>query len=272
MITDAEFRATPYVRGVLNYIDPAAPEAVMNDTEREKVRMNLVAHEVEIHDARAVQDRLGLDSTGFALQRQRSDVRDFFDPREVEACYLPETAEQVRRLTGAVHVLPFGAAVRNAREAKPLHPPVLNVHIDYDEPTVRSKAADMLPTDQKHLLDGRIMLINVWRPISPVESMPLALCDARSVTAADPFPWQLQGSVSGLATAAGYNVAHNPAHRWFYASAMRPDEVLAFRRCDTRPGAPQGTAHTAFVDPTSAPDAPGRQSIEVRIIAFMGTS
>ncbi len=50
---------------------------------------------------------------------------------------------------------------------------------------------------------------------------------------------------------------------------MRPDEVLLLKCFDTaRDGRARWTAHTAFDDPTSPPDAAPRQSIETRTIAF----
>ena len=37
---------------------------------------------------------------------------------------------------------------------------------------------------------------------------------------------------------------------------------------DSDPGRARFTAHTAFDDPTSRPDAPARESIEVRTLVF----
>lgn len=269
MIDRSQLATAPFVLGTVNYIDRDRPEAVMNDTQRERVRMHLVPEEVHIHDARAVLPHLGLDTTGFTVIHHTTRVRDFFDPQQVRGTFYPEAAEVVRQITGAVHVEVFGEAVRNARDDKPANPPVLNVHVDYDEATVRAKAAAMLPDDKKHLLLGRIMLVNLWRPITPVQSMPLAVCDASSVARSDLFPCELQGARTGTAGATGLNVAFNPQHRWFYVPDMQPQEMFVFRLCDTRQDAPQWTAHTAFHDPRSAPGAPGRQSIEVRTLAFL---
>jgi hypothetical protein len=48
---------------------------------------------------------------------------------------------------------------------------------------------------------------------------------------------------------------------------MQPDEVIAFKLFDTGNPKWQMTAHTAFVDPTSAPGSPKRQSYEIRTLA-----
>ncbi len=50
---------------------------------------------------------------------------------------------------------------------------------------------------------------------------------------------------------------------------MQPDEVIAFRLFDTGNPNWEMTAHTAFVDPTSRPDAPKRVSFELRTIAVL---
>ena len=58
----------------------------------------------------------------------------------------------------------------------------------------------------------------------------------------------------GVPNAAGYNLAHNPNHRWCYVPSMRPEEALVFKLCDTDEDRVQWSAHTAFDDPTSPPD------------------
>ena len=50
---------------------------------------------------------------------------------------------------------------------------------------------------------------------------------------------------------------------------MRPEEILAFKLFDSETGRVQWTGHTAFDDPTSAPDAEPRQSLEIRTISFV---
>jgi hypothetical protein len=49
---------------------------------------------------------------------------------------------------------------------------------------------------------------------------------------------------------------------------MQPDEALVFTLIDSDPSGAQWGGHTSFDDPTSAPDAKPRQSIEVRTIAY----
>ncbi|KAK3070241.1 hypothetical protein LTR53_010782, partial [Teratosphaeriaceae sp. CCFEE 6253] len=71
-------------------------------------------------------------------------------------------------------------------------------------------------------------------------------------------------------------VAANEQHKFYYMKDMTPDEVMLLKCFDSRgegmPGGREGlavrTPHTAFVDPNTPSDAPGRQSIEVRCLVF----
>jgi len=73
-----------------------------------------------------------------------------------------------------------------------------------------------------------------------------------------------------------YSVAPNPAHKLYYYKDMTPDEVMFIKCFDSwSEGKPNGkkglaalTPHTAFEDPQTPKDAPGRQSIEVRALVF----
>jgi hypothetical protein len=66
-----------------------------------------------------------------------------------------------------------------------------------------------------------------------------------------------------------YRLKYNPNHRWFYFPQMRRDEAIVFTVYDSRnDGRARFTPHTSFDDPTSPPNAPPRQSIEMRAFAF----
>ena len=51
-----------------------------------------------------------------------------------------------------------------------------------------------------------------------------------------------------------------------HVPAMRPDEVLVFKQLDSRPDLAFVCPHTSFEDPTTLPDAPPRQSIDIRFL------
>jgi hypothetical protein len=127
---------------------------------------------------------------------------------------------------------------------------------------------DLLPAEEAEArLQRRFIEVNVWRPITgPVQSWPLALCDAQTLDMKDfvaserRFPDRI-GEI--------YAVKYNPRHRWFYFSQMAREEVVFIKCFDSaRDGRARLSAHSAFVDPTTPVDAPARESIEVRTLAF----
>jgi len=72
-----------------------------------------------------------------------------------------------------------------------------------------------------------------------------------------------------------YAVQPNDNHHFFYMKDMTPEEVMLIKCFDSysevnsdRKGIAAYTPHTAFVDPQTPADAPGRQSIEVRALVF----
>ncbi len=140
------------------------------------------------------------------------------------------------------------------------------VHIDQSYRASLSRVEHHLPSDAAALLQGRVQIINVWRPIRTVQRDPLAVADARSVPDADLVPTPLiypgrQGET--------YQVRHNPGHRWFYKSGLSPGEVLLIKCFDSKvDGRARRVPHTAFVDPEAGEDVPARESIEVRALVF----
>lgn len=124
-----------------------------------------------------------------------------------------------------------------------------------------------LPAEEaSELLKGRVQIINVWRPIKTVECDPLAVADAHSVVEEDLVPI---GLIYPTRKGETLNVRHSPAHRWYYKKGLTPEEVLLIKCFDSKvDGRARRVPHTAFVDPTSKPDAPSRESIEVRCLVF----
>lgn len=49
---------------------------------------------------------------------------------------------------------------------------------------------------------------------------------------------------------------------------MEADQAYVFKCYDSDKSGVRFTPHTAFVDPTTPPDAPPRESIEVRALVF----
>jgi hypothetical protein len=62
---------------------------------------------------------------------------------------------------------------------------------------------------------------------------------------------------------------YSPQHRWWYFPRMTPDQVILLKTYESATdGRARFVGHCAFEDPTTLPDAPMRESIEVRTMAF----
>lgn len=226
---------------------------------------------VTMHNGRPQAGEFALDTHGFRFVGHDTRVRDFFDPEEVRTRYYAEMEALVKAETGASRVVVFDHTLRTAddafREQHKIREVVQRVHNDYTEWSARQRLRDVLPDEADDLLTRRFAIVQVWRPIRlPVESYPLAICDARSVR-----PDDMVISERRYPNRIGqtYAITYNPAHQWFWFPRMRRDEALVFKVYDSMTdGRARWTAHTAFADPTSPADPKPRESIEIRTLAL----
>jgi len=274
-IQDRAHTESRVVNALLNYLAEATPKPVNYTYEPPagvprrtgKYLEQLVA----IRDGREVLGELSLDVNGFMLRPHETAVKDFYDPDEVKSVYYSEVERLLKRVTGAERVLVFDHIVRNRvlaeRGEKGAREPAKFVHNDYTLKSAPRRVRDHLPEEADRLLKNRFAEINVWRAIrGPVESSPLALCDALSIGADDAVPIDLvyRDRVGEI-----YGFLYNPKHRWYYFPRMTPNEAILLKCYDSKDdGRARFTAHTSFDDPNSPPNAAPRESIEVRALLF----
>lgn len=227
---------------------------------------------VTVHDGRSMVDRFSLDRQGFVFVKHETKVKDFYDEAELRSVYYPEMERLVKETSGASRVLVFDHTLRaeddSTREEKKVREPVRRVHNDYTEWSGPQRVRDLLPAGEaEELLQHRFAVIQVWRPIRrPVRTAPLAIADAESLAPKDMIVTERRypDRVGEI-----YHITYNPGHRWFYFPNMQRNEALVFKCYDSeKDGRARWTAHAAFEDPTSPPDAPARESIEIRTLAF----
>ena len=264
------------VEASLNYIAEASAKPVYYAYEPPagvpRQTGNFIAQAVSIRDGRALIGELSLDRQGFEVKQHQSAVKDFYDPEEVAKVYYPEVERLLKEATGASKVVVFDHQVRNLtlarRGEKNAREYGKIVHNDYTAKSGPRRVSDHLtPAEADERLRHRFAEINVWRPIrGPVESSPLAVCDARSIEPQDFVPSDL---VYRDKVGETYRFKYNPNHRWFYFPYLQRNEVILLKCYDSKEdGRARFTAHTAFEDPSSAPDAAPRESIEVRALVF----
>jgi hypothetical protein len=229
---------------------------------------------IDVADARSLAERPALDGAGFALEKHRTSVADFYDPAAVERVYYAEITALLKRATGAAEVHVFDHTLRVEDEGKRrMHRtrlPVTVVHNDYTERSALQRVRDVLaPDTAERLLAGRFAIVNVWRSFgASAERLPLAVADGRTVLESDYVAVDL---VYPDRTGEVYYTAHSGGQRWFYFSRMQPDEALLFKCFDSaRDGRTRYTAHTAFANPHAPAETPPRESIEVRTLLSFG--
>jgi hypothetical protein len=228
-------------------------------------------HPMTMRNGRPHIGRFTLDGDGFRFVRHDTRMRDFFDEAEIKRVYYPEMEALVAAESGAKRVVVFDHTLRTAddalREQKKIREVVRRAHNDYTEWSGPQRVRDLLPDQAEDLLKRRFAIIQVWRPIRhPVETHPLAICDARTVSPKD-FVISERRYPNRIGQT--YVITHNPVHQWYWFPRMARNEALVFKVFDSsKDGRARWTAHTAFDDPTSPPNARPRESIEIRTLAF----
>jgi hypothetical protein len=263
------------VNARLNYLADATPKPVnyAYDPPAGVPRRSgkYVEQSVVVRNGRTTLNKLSLDTNGFVLTEHETAVKDFYDPDEVKSVYYPEVERLLKRVSGADRVVIFDHIVRNPllaeRGEKGARAPAKFVHNDYTFKSAPRRVRDLLPQEADRLLKNRFAEINVWRAIrGPIESSPLALCDARSLRTEDIVPIDLvyRDRVGEI-----YGFLHNPKHRWYYFPQLEGSEPILLKCYDSMDdGRARFTAHTSFDDPNSPPNAAPRESIEVRALVF----
>ena len=233
-------------------------------------------HEMSVRDGRYRADSFSVDKEGFALDNFTTSFEQWDDNAAVVDSFYPEVVEYLKKKEGATRVLVFDHTIRSKTNAsKKLtdqtdtskRAPVMLVHCDYTSESGPLRVQQLLGEEAKDLLSRRVAFFNVWKPIRRVvEEHPLAMCDVTSSPPSDFFKLYLRYRDRN---GENYVMRHNPAHKWWYFPKMTPDQVILLKTFDSATdGRARFVGHSAFHDPTSPQNAPYRESVEIRTIAF----
>jgi hypothetical protein len=272
------FSSLTGVRAALNYLVPNGerPYSYQYDPPpgRPLRSGNYQPQVVTIANGR-LQPDAELDVEGYTFVKAPTAIDDFYAEGALPTAYYPEVERVVAEATGASLVIAFDHNIRNGgglhgdRPGRPagIREPVARVHNDFTLKSAPERARRVLGDDAAdRLLQRRYAFINLWRPIrEPLVDQPLAVCDARSVAHGDLIAQDL---IYRDRVGETYAVAHNPAHRWVYFPEMRREEALLIKCFDSADDRARLAPHSAFADPSTPADAPPRESIETRTIAF----
>ncbi|KAK9494193.1 putative methyltransferase [Lipomyces doorenjongii] len=227
---------------------------------------------VAISDIRGQEDQISLDRDAFRVLRginSQTTYETFNSDEEIRQVYYPEVENLLlQQVPGAHTIILFDHTIRRV-ESNAARQPVNQAHANQTtrsaELRLRRHIADQ-GKEADELLRGRYRIINVWRPINgTVESSPLAFASATTTSDVDfvaieqRYP-DFNGEIMG--------VKYNPAMEWKYCSGLENNERVLLKCSDTQAGVVSRVAHSAFVDPRTAVNAKGRESIEVRALVF----
>jgi hypothetical protein len=226
---------------------------------------------VHIRDMRTLTGELSLDEQGFELLQVETAVDDLYDDDAIDTVYDREIEALLKDHMAADRVVVFDRTRRSDNPEGAVNPdgqrgPADRVHVDYTVASGPVRAGDAIGADEVERVlsaGGRIVQVNVWRPITgPVERSPLALADAKSVAeaelvATDQRFFDRTGEI--------YQLAHGNGQRWYWASEMSRDEVILIKGWDSMDdGRARFTPHGAFELPGQESVSKPRESIEIR--------
>ncbi len=234
-----------------------------NDASRDVLEINV--QPMRLVDGRA--ESPSLDVQGFCIVDHPCDVT-------IPNVHAESIVELLTRQTGADAVRVTAPGVQRFSEKSPMvgtlnnSRPARFAHVDVSDATAAIFADRSKPEGRTI---ARSAHYNIWRCLTPPpQDVPLAVCDARSVKSDDLIladavfdevgkpDWSFEGIV----------VAHNPAHRWHWFANMHDREALIFKTHDSNRQFAHCVPHVAFDDPNCPIDAPARNSIEMRAIAY----
>jgi hypothetical protein len=246
--------------------------------------------ELDILDGRTAE-LAGWEDCGFELVEHESAVAGW-DDDEIVAVHHRECEELARRLTGCDAAL-VSSHIRRGPEHAQRHQdlaPITFVHSDfaigYDDLVRRSYVqphrdglASALErsgwTGDDVMRATRLVILQFWRNLGPAKmDLPLAWCDARTVSPADARPIPVSdyaGSGVDFEALAVLAPTEPSPYRWYAFPELGPDEVVVFRTYDTERverGETWFTPHSAFRDPDVEIGRPARSSIELRAICL----
>ncbi len=262
-------------RGTLTFLAENSPPPIYRPSvggaeARLDVSGTYEEREVAILDGRKSSETYRLDQHGFQLLRHESSVTDIYDVDQRSRLYEAECREIVAVATGATRVHCFDHTLRSGdadrREKMGIREPTAIIHNDYTPRSGPQRVRDIMKDEAEELLQKPFAIINVWRPIRPVESFPLTVCDAQTVN-----PETLVAAERRAKNRIGelYMVRFDSEQRWIYFPDMTANEVLLIKTYDSREdGRSRWCIHTALDDQDAKPDSAPRESIETRVFAF----
>ena len=234
---------------------------------------------ITIHDLRGRESSVNLDKNGFEVAKYEGSIQeDFEEESEAQRIYFEEISNLLKKRLGAsrVYICHHAFRSRNAVLADEqcndsYRNPVFYPHVDADAATAETWVDDCLGEEEsKEVRKKRFQMINVWRPLgtNPITHKPLTICDYSSIDIKNDIQPLTIRRTDHVATARTISPSAQNAHKWYYLSAMRPDEMFVFKNFDSKPDVAQFAVHTAFNNDHAPSSNLEEKSVELRCLAF----
>lgn len=285
------------VRVVLNYQEAPANSMRRTLSQTSSWWPYTSPTEVAMRDARALTPPAELDTMSFTLRSWPSACPDLRDDDYVATVYSDEVIALVREVSGADGVIVMRPHKRYVSSTG--HDPAADmeggltgttvataVHCDDTAASAPQRLELLLRAGNYYandpnvceqlshveLANCRFAFIWVWSNAgdTPVQRKPLAVCDATSVEDEDRLVYELTPTTPTALYHENYSLhaLNSERHRWYYYPDMTNKERLVFKVYDQQDHGPRFVFHTAFDDPRTTPEAPAREAVVVRTVAF----
>ncbi|KAF2807644.1 uncharacterized protein BDZ99DRAFT_572558 [Mytilinidion resinicola] len=225
-----------------------------------------------ISSVRGKEDSFALYVQGFEWTRHDLNYELSIDTNVDR--YMEEMGSFLRKHLNASEVIVYDYVFREQRESNQPRAPgvprkvkkqILGAHLDISRESALTRIRYKCGERTEELIKKRWHIVNIWRPLNgPVKSMPLALCDSRSLAPDDAIASDI---VLPHLQIQAYEIWYNPDQRWHYLKDQTTNEVTLMLSSDS--DTDTRCAHTAFEDPNTKPTDPKRNSIELRCMVFL---
>lgn len=253
-------------------ISTALPAAVRTNFVRAPVQ-------VTIHDLRGKESSVDLDTNAFEVIKYNGSIQELFEKgSEAQQIHYEEISDILKKRLGVSRVLIYHHSFRfrgtpaSDEQCDDNHRnPAFYPHVDRDRASVHAEIEKQLGHEEaEKVKKNRIQMINVWRPVgpNPITRNPLAICDYRSIDVDNDVKPMTTRLVDSNLTAYTISRNANDAHKWYYLSRMRSDEMFVFKQFDSKPDVAPRAFHTAFEIDSEPKPTEEQLSLEIRCLIF----
>ncbi|KAJ5626818.1 hypothetical protein N7528_004245 [Penicillium herquei] len=234
-----------------------------------RTNITQTAVKTHIHNARGREGEFSLYSTGFEWIHHRIDYA--IDSDQAIDKYMQEMGTLLQQHMKASRVIVYDFVIREQRGPREPRAPqvskkvkkqILGAHLDIKRESAQARIRLKCGKEAEELLTRRWHIINIWRPLNgPVKSMPLAMCDSRTLAPDDIIESDI---VLPHLQIQAYEVWYNPAQTWYYLKHQRSDEVLLMLSADSE----TFTRQSYFADSDTSCDVDDGTKYESRLCPY----